>query len=556
MKALKTFVVFLLFLIATGPASWADSTPNVPVDDPVYRDIDKLIAAGLVRDVVFGQRPWTRAEIARMVAEAIDKHADLPIPMVPDEREISLRLTAGDILERLKSDFKEEMIDAGDLPGDGKAVRIHPLEEVRFDATLLDGGPRPIPLDNGLGGIVGGIQPLVSYREGRHYAEGGTLGLETVHRVKLSRFFSLYARPRFEGLFPTTGSADVNPLAQQLYAKFGVGKFQLQVGRDSLIWGQGEFGGLIFSNNARPLDMIKLGTSSPVILPWIFRYLGQNGFQIFFADMGPEQLYPHAILSGFKWTIVPVSFWELGLNHVVMMGGDGANDPSVWEAIGEFSGILSAFTGNKGNSAFTNRLFSLETRLTLPFLSNSVLYGEIGFDDTNSEFGVLFEDNAIYYAGFYVPRLFHDGTADLRVEYRHVPGGAYRHFQYTDGYTLNRRLLADQAGPDGQGVNLKFNVNFAESSIFTIETAYENRDSDLYTSVSSSGNDITDIVKTQDNPTEHRIRLDSAVSWYPAKRVNLKLDFGYEYCRNFNFHSGEDAHHFRGGLTLVAKPLF
>ena len=94
------------------------------------------------------------------------------------------------------------------------------------------------------------------------------------------------------------------------------------------------------------------------------------------------------------------------------------------------------------------------------------------------------------------------------------------------------------------------------SSRFTMETAYENRDSNLYASISSSGNDITDIVKTQDNPTEHRIRFDSAVSWYPAKRVNLKLDFGYEYCRNFNFNPREDAHHFRGGLTLVAKPLF
>ncbi|MBI3540617.1 MAG: hypothetical protein HY073_00470, partial [Deltaproteobacteria bacterium] len=197
--------------------------------------------------------------------------------------------------------------------------------------------------------------------------DGNTLGLETTHRAKLSKYFSLYARPRFEVLIPKDEINDVNIDAQQLYGKWAYKNFKIEVGRDSLIWGQGEYGGLILSNNARPMDMVSLGTDSPFILPWFLKYLGPTSFKVFFANLGSRSDFNNIILSGYKWSILPVSFFELGLNHVVMMGGDGTTGPGFFEAIGEFTGFLSAATGNKRiTNIFTNRLFSVEGRLTLP----------------------------------------------------------------------------------------------------------------------------------------------------------------------------------------------
>jgi hypothetical protein len=539
--------------LALSPGLWAYSTPNVPVDDPVYRDIDKLVAFGLVKDAIYGQRPWSRREIARMVAEAMDK-SDRTAPLTPDDRELSERIRRSEILDRLRDRFHTELAEAGAVPGESKNFRLNPLEEVRFDYTLLDSPYRSVPANNGLGAINGVINPLVAYREGRHYVDGNTLGVETTHTAKISPYLSLYARPRLEGLIPNTGNSDFNPLIQQAYAKFAYRSFEIEAGRDSLIWGQGEFGGLVFSNNARPLDLIKVGSGSPFFLPWVFKYLGPNSFQIFFADMGPEQALPHAILSGYKWTIKPVHFFEMGLNHLVMMGGRGANDPSFWEAIGEFSGVLSAATNNKrGGAALTNRLFSLEGRATFPFLRNSVLYSEIAFDDTNSEIDVLFEDNASYYVGFFIPRLTNDGSLDLRLEYKHIPGVAYRHGRYISGYTLNKRLVGDELGPDSDGVSAKISADVGPHMILGAEIAYERRDSDLF-STASSGEDVVDIFKARDNPAEHRARLESSLVWQIRPELRAEFQFGFEYVANADFVRDANAENFMGSVSVAYRP--
>jgi hypothetical protein len=513
------------------------------VDDPVYRDIDKLIAAGLVKDVIYGHRPWSRREIARIISVALKNREKIGPPIAPDDREVSLRIYVDDILERLQERFREEP----------KEFRLHPLEEVRFDYTILDSPFRTVPANNGIGQIDAVINPLVAYREGRHFVDGHTIGLETAHSARLSKYFSLYFRPRFEVLAPNTGSSDANFIVQKLYGKFAYRNFELEIGRDSLVWGQGEHGGFLLSNNARPLDMITLGNVSPFYLPWIFKYLGPNSIRIFFAEMGPEREFPHAILSGYKWSFKPVHFFEIGLNHVVLMGGDGANGPSFFEAIGEFTGILSAVTENKGGAAFTNRIFSVDGRITFPFLRNSVFYAEVAFDDTNNEIDVLFEDNGLYFAGFYIPRLTPSGSVDLRLEYRHIPGVAYRHSLYTSGWTLNRRLLGDEIGPDGDGFSAKVRADLTDRLLLETEAAYERRDSDLLTTV-TSGPDVVDIAKAQDNPAEHRVRWQGDLCWQVRKDLEARFGLGYEHAHNFNFAQNQDVDNWLGTFALKWRP--
>ncbi len=531
MKSSGALIVFLsLILITALPSSLsasAYSTSNVPVDDSVYRDLDKLIAFGLIKDAIYGQRPWSRKEIARMILEAEKNSEDRGL-LTPDDREISKVIAIDDLLRRLKSDYREELSDSP------KTLRIYPLESVRFDYTFLDSPSRAVPQQNGLGEIEARINPLVAYREGRHYVDGNTLGLETAHVAQLTKYASLYVRPRLEVLVPNTGSNKINAAFQQLYGKFAYKNFEIQAGRDSLVWGQGEFGGLLFSNNARPLDMIKLGNSSPFFLPWIFRHLGLNAIQVFFADLGPERILPRAILSGFKWTLKPFSFLEMGLNHAITMGGRGADDPSVAEAIGEFTGVFSAFTKNKQQTADTNRLFSLDARLTLPFVRNAVVYGEIGFEDMNKELKVLFEDNAAYAFGLYFPTLTNEGDLDLRFEYQHIPGGVYRHGRYLSGHVLNGRILGSELGPDGDSIAAKINYDINPSSRWTTLLSYERRDSDHFGAL-LSGSELIDIIQTQNNPAEHRFRGRTNLSWRCTKKIRVEMGAGYEHVWNAGF---------------------
>src|SRR5437899_2500229 len=48
----------------------AQATVTVPLQDPVYRDLDRLFNAGLVKTMLVGQRPYTRREVARIILDA------------------------------------------------------------------------------------------------------------------------------------------------------------------------------------------------------------------------------------------------------------------------------------------------------------------------------------------------------------------------------------------------------------------------------------------------------------------------------------------------------
>src|SRR3954471_20524508 len=48
----------------------AQATVTVPVQDPVYRDLDRLFGSGLIKTMMVGQRPYSRREIARIAIDA------------------------------------------------------------------------------------------------------------------------------------------------------------------------------------------------------------------------------------------------------------------------------------------------------------------------------------------------------------------------------------------------------------------------------------------------------------------------------------------------------
>ena len=56
-----------------NPANMA--SPYVPLDSWVYAAIDRLAALGYVQTDFVGQRPWTRMECARLLAEADERAA-------------------------------------------------------------------------------------------------------------------------------------------------------------------------------------------------------------------------------------------------------------------------------------------------------------------------------------------------------------------------------------------------------------------------------------------------------------------------------------------------
>src|SRR5437764_8685906 len=69
------FVIVFSCLPALGPAQ---ATPLVPPGERVYRDIDRLAAAGLIETLIIGARPFSEREVARLLNEALRNLDRLP----------------------------------------------------------------------------------------------------------------------------------------------------------------------------------------------------------------------------------------------------------------------------------------------------------------------------------------------------------------------------------------------------------------------------------------------------------------------------------------------
>ena len=79
----------------------AQSRITVPVQDPVYRDIDRLIALRLVETGLYGQRPYSRREIARMLLAARGAAATrAPSPATQRVLDRALARFASEVRER------------------------------------------------------------------------------------------------------------------------------------------------------------------------------------------------------------------------------------------------------------------------------------------------------------------------------------------------------------------------------------------------------------------------------------------------------------------------
>src|ERR1700755_3333940 len=96
-SGMRLFAALLAALMLPA-ALGAQATGTVPVQDPVYRDLDRLFGSGLIKTMIVGQKPYSRREIARIVIDASKTPSSRP--MSEGNRRI---------LERLAREFAPEI---------------------------------------------------------------------------------------------------------------------------------------------------------------------------------------------------------------------------------------------------------------------------------------------------------------------------------------------------------------------------------------------------------------------------------------------------------------
>lgn len=541
---LVTIVLVACLIVPHASFAWERSTSSVQPDSSYYRDLDKLIAFGLVEPPIRAQRPYPRAEFARMTAEAmkrLEERGDVETANLEEFIKRQRRRRQIDIaLAHLKHEFRSELIDMGALPGGYERYRLHPLEKATMYGTYLNSPPTQLPLHNGRGSLNALINPLGDYNLGRHPIDGWSNAVEADGRYQLGKYFSAYVRPRFEVDIPTSSMPmEAHAYIQNAYATFRAGNFSIKVGRDSMLWGFGERGSLLYSTNPRPLDGVWITNPKPARLPWVFKYLGRWRYTLYAANLGPGYPQKWGWLAGYQLSLEPAKYVELDFGHVVMIGGSGTQVGSPLDVLGEFLGFRPAGTSG-GAPNFTNHMFEVGVLVRIPQARGVELYGDFAIEDKWKSVKKTLVHGMSYLGGLYLPRLNDSGSLDLRLEYAHTNPLQYRHHAYTDGYTINRRLIGSDAGSDANVVHALLRYSVSPSMWLGTTFDWDWRSSDTWTQLTNPDGSAGPVVKIANGPTEQRFRGLFDFDWYEMKTMQFHITVGLERVQNLNFQQNRN----------------
>jgi hypothetical protein len=507
----------------------------VPLDDPTYALLDRLAAQLPPRELIHGQRPYSRLEVARLVRElgdalaALERSADPPT----EGRSRFLR----ESLAALEEEYGPEL---GVLDGSRAPPRVA-LDVVRFDGVAADSPFRGFTW-NGLGSADNAlVNPLLDYRHGRELVDGFTGALELEGRAALASRIVAFAAVRTDWADPRSDDAEARVSLRSAAARAKLGRWALQVGRAPLRRGQGRDAGLLLSDNGPALDLVSVQNEELFRIPWIHRLLGPGRFSAFFADLGPEQSFPHAKLYGNWLSFRPAERLEVGGGFVVQDGGEGGPEQSIWRRIGDYLLFVDVLFQGGSDFQASNKIAGLDFRLWVPEVG-ATLYGELYLDDFrvanwNHVREMLWPD-AAHILGLALPRVDGSGRVSAWGEYHHTGIRMYRHYDYASGVTRGRFLLGSGLGSDAQAVVAGIDVAPSAASTFSLEGAWEERSHHEWTAPEDP---YFHFEKVEAHPTERRLRAQLAWERRPLEGgFGWRAEAGGERVENFGFEAGAE----------------
>ena len=521
----KTLAILLACFSAVGilAASTAlgASSVNVSLDDWSYDALEKLAGFGLLTSDMKGLKPYTRTEVARLVLEALHKKQESS-DKLPDLIENFLR--------RFQREYKDELAQLGWGEGYAGGNFLKPVDQVKLRYVYSSGDPRRFtgfPQGTSKINATEGTS-LIYNNEGVIYGQNHNGTLQFSSSTQFLGIFSGYVEPIFLARQNNGQVNNFDILDAQLlkgYLKVSPWNIEFEVGRDSLWWGQGHHGTLILTDNAPPLNMMKLSNPKPFLLPWIFEYLGPFKYSIILARLEEHRDLPHALLGGMRIDFKPTPNFEIGMSRTWLFGGSGSTNGSFLD----YLKILSFLNFGGGDTDATDQLAAFDARLRFPSLRNAELYVEWGGEDSGlkpnfKEF--LFQDLG-YIIGIYIPRLTDDGRTDLRVEYADNVSERdtsfwYGHTQYFTGYTFDGMVLGHPMGPDARDVFGRVTHYLRDDLLLGVDFDYRER-----------GRNLGPVI-------EHNYQIGADVSFDFFENTNVKVRYGFEQVKNFNLAEGDD----------------
>lgn len=231
------------------------------------------------------------------------------------------------------------------------------------------------------------------------------------------------------------------------YLKMGFGKWSLELGKDNVSIGPGEYGGLLLSNNAEPYSLVKLATEEPVnfLGDWDFVFMQAWLNQKRQDHSNPKLLAAAASFKPFNWI-------ELGLVRTELFGGD--NRPGY--SLTEYPQILLGSGDNISGDRFDNDGY-LSINVSVYFPLQDIFPGvrtfKYYYEEAGSDIAAFWQDDpsgsgkksdfftlmdVSIMQGLYIAT----ESNIFRLEYAHVTTNFYNNHNYgVEGYSYNNMAL-------------------------------------------------------------------------------------------------------------------
>lgn len=489
------------------------AAPYVALSDPAYRDLEVLVALGLVRREVLGQRPYTRRTFARAVLEARGANSG--------REAASHRLRQ--LLERLESRFP--------VPDTARAG----LDEFAGHVTWARSRHRDISLHipGSIDQIDADLAPLLQGNQGVELADGWTGSVVASARWALGPHLAGGVRPRLWLTGPGDPPRGSGTTLDEAYVRAVFSNLALVLGRSSVLHGHARSYGPVLSGNARGFDQVRASMEHPTRLPWIFRHLGPSSFAFGAAYMGKSQDTPGSWLFTYEGAVKPHPNLEWGfilLNH---QGGEGSPEATFWERIRDLLFLEERrFLPFSALPLISDKVLGGDLALVIPAMGTKLYVEMMTTDDHNffTEPATGLWHNAAWTGGVRVMGLGADARTDVWLEGSHAGVLAYTHYQFTSGMTLDGRVLGSPLGPLGSGWEGGLRWT-GPRNVFQFVGAWERYAGDTYHHEGAVR------VRTADNPDE--IRLRALVDWTrtsdSATGLRTQVKLGYEHVIRFDF---------------------
>ncbi len=458
--------VFVTALLAAIGSS-AAASPGVDLDDPIYIELAGLRYRGTLPRYLGGVRPLTEARV-----RALRRAAGLP----PDLRLVS---------------------------DEGRRVWLAPLRSVRLRGAVARDHLRPYSTEDHPRDLAGGVAITCEHQQGRSCGDGAGLELELDSAAGYGPWLAVVSRVR-----ATAGSddRDTDVELDRAYASAELGPVMVLAGRDVLVLGPSARTQALWGDHVAAIDHIRLSTAHPVAIAGAGGSILRASALFFLGRLRDPQRFDGALVDG---TRLQADLWdtvEIGLTHLIQLGGDGAPDFS----FGDY--LLEHVQHNAESGEFANHRLSGDVAVTVPDLGLRVYY-ELAAEDLRDEIGSMLRRDADHVLGVDVevaPRL------GLLIELTSTGVRSHEHQLFTTGTTHGGRIPGNPLGPGTLAAFVGARIDLGEVMVSPwIEVARQSNDIYAF----GTG----DILRTDDLPDEWRTRAGTRAAFDVARDVRLEV---------------------------------